>query len=74
MDKQVKKVARPKKITWEVIYKDFRRRHPHLKKDVTYWRPHGYATIMLYLKDGRKMLYDYDSSRATFYHDDEKGV
>jgi hypothetical protein len=69
MSKQVKKTVKPKKITWEIIYKDFRRRHPTLKKEVTYWRPHDYATIMLYLKDGTKMLYNYDYSRAVFCHE-----
>lgn len=70
MGKQVDKVVKPKKITWEVIYKDFRRRHPTLKKEVLHWRPHSYSTIILYLKDGSRMLYDYDFSRATFYQGD----
>lgn len=55
-----------KKITWEVIYKDFRQRHPNMKKLVTYWRPYSYATIKLYFNDGMLAIYNYDNKKATF--------
>ena len=54
------------KLTWDKIYKDFRKRHPTLRKEVTYWHPYGFAKILLYLKDGRKMIYDYDPHMAKF--------
>lgn len=54
------------KITWDKIYKDFRRRHPNLSKDVINWRPYDYATILMQCKDGSKILYDYDTKKASF--------
>lgn len=48
-----------KKITWTTIYNDFKRRHPNLRKDVTYWCPLDYLTIELYFKDGSKGKYTY---------------
>lgn len=47
------------KITWEMIYSDFKKRHPHLKKQVTYWCPQDYLTIQIFLEDGMKMTYNY---------------
>lgn len=55
-----------KKITWNVIYNDFKSRHPNLKKEVVYWRPHDYATILLYLKAGRYATYNYDKREVRF--------
>lgn len=55
-----------RKITWCDIYKDFKKRHPNLKKEVAYWVPHDYATIKLKLKDGTSMLYNYDDHMAKF--------
>lgn len=49
-----------KKITWDVIYKDFQNRHPNMKKRVVDWRPRCYATIMLYFDDGVLASYNYD--------------
>lgn len=47
-----------KKVTWDEIYADFRRRHPTLKMMVIDWKPCGWMCIELELKDGRKMKYD----------------
>lgn len=55
-----------KKITWRMIYVDFQKKFPNLKKNVSCWRPHDYATICLYTKDGKQMLYNYDTERVTF--------
>lgn len=52
------------KITWNKIFKDFKRRHPNLSKNVSYWRPFDYATIIIYLKDGMIITYNYDEHRA----------
>lgn len=58
-----------KKLTWSMINKDFRARHPKLRKEVTYWRPHNFATILLYFKDGRLATYNYDKHAITFLSD-----
>lgn len=64
--KKQKKVEPPKKVTWTVIYRDFKRRHPNLAKMIMDWRPMGYATIQIWLKDGSLMSYDYDEHMAKF--------
>lgn len=55
-----------KKVTWEMIFKDFKSRHPNLQKEVTYWRPRDYLTIELWMDDGSTMSYDYRTHRAEF--------
>ena len=54
-----------KKITWRMVYTDFQRRYPDLRKAITYWRPYNYATILLYFKDGVKSTYNYDTKDLT---------
>lgn len=55
-----------KKITWNMINKDFRAKHPEMRRSVTYWRPYNFATILLYFKDGRLATYDYDKHKLRF--------
>ncbi len=52
-----------KKITWNKIREDFKINYPKYHKEVDYWRPHDFATIILYFKDGRKATYNYDTKR-----------
>lgn len=54
------------KITWTVIFEDFVSRHPNLSKSVASWRSHDYATILIFLEDGLRVIYNYDTKRATF--------
>ena len=61
-----------RKITWKVIYEDFKQRYPNLKKEVTYWKPLEFATIELWLKDGDRMKYDYDMKKAEFIYRKDK--
>ncbi len=53
------------KITWNKIRDQFKRTHPARHKQVIYWRPHEFGTIMLYFKDGRKGTYNYDTRKLT---------
>lgn len=55
-----------KKVTWEDMFKDFKRRHPNLGKRIVDWRPCGYATIKLYIDDGLLAKYYYDE-RCVYY-------
>lgn len=57
------------KLTWKNVYEDFRRRFPNLKKNVSCWRPYYYATICLYTKDNKRMLYNYDTRDIKFLDD-----
>jgi hypothetical protein len=52
------------KITWQNILTDFKQRHPQLSKNITYWCPHGYATILIHLQDGLKLTYNYEEHKA----------
>lgn len=54
-------MGRHKKITWNVIFKDFKGRHPKLSKNAIHFEPYDYATILIWFVGGKKMTYDYDS-------------
>lgn len=54
------------KVTWDDVYKNFRLRHPNLRNDVVGFRPYEYSTILVYLSDGRKMTYNYDTKISKF--------
>ena len=50
-----------RKITWDDIYKDFKRTHPNRSEGVMGFRPYGFATILLYFPNGKRMLYNHDT-------------
>lgn len=52
------------KVTWRIIYQDFKRRHPNLSKKAVRFEPHDYATILIYLDDGLRLIYNYDEHKA----------
>ena len=54
------------KITWRKIYADFERRHPNLSKMSANFIPYDYAEIFIYLKDGTKLVYNFDTRRVRF--------
>ena len=55
-----------KKVTWSDIYKEFRQRHPNLRKEATGYSPYDFMKILIYFKDGRNMIYDGLQKRAYF--------
>lgn len=55
-----------KKITWQSVYDDFKKRYPNFKKQVMHWQPYDFLTIMLYLDDGNKCIYNYTDHRIVF--------
>lgn len=57
------------KITWIDIYKDFEIRFPNLSKEIHDWRPYDKYQIIVYMKDGRKLIYDYDLKSANFLNE-----
>lgn len=54
------------KISWQMIYCDFKKMYPRLSKDAIHYIPHGYLTIKVTMSDGAKLLYDYYSKKVTF--------
>lgn len=53
-------------VTWKKIFEDFKKRHPKLSLLALDYSSYDYATILIHLRDGAKMIYDYDSRRAKF--------
>ena len=54
------------KVAWKDIYKDFRDRHPNLKKEIVDWRPYDFLTIMLQLSSGERLVYEYITKDVKF--------
>lgn len=64
---RIKKIEQPKrKVTWEDVYKDFRRRFPRLRREAVHWHPHDVGTILLYFGKGVKATYEYDRHELKF--------
>lgn len=57
------------KVTWSDVYKEFRSTHPNLRNEVMDYRPYDYLTIILYFKDGRRMVYKYMTNERYFLSD-----
>lgn len=57
-------MARPKKVTWDDIYKDFRSRHPRYAKKCLGFKPHDYATILLMFPNRERATYNYDTQEV----------
>lgn len=53
------------KITWRMIFQDFKVQHPGISKGAIY-RPYSQMQILIYLKSGYKCIYDYMSKRAKY--------
>ena len=62
---KIDKAVKVKKVTWEIIYKEFRSRYPRLKKLVLGYTPYDVATILLIFPDHLRMIYDYDTKRLS---------
>ncbi len=54
------------KLSWDKIYKDFRKTHPNYKNKVFWWCPHDFLKILIYLEDGRKITFDYQTREIVF--------
>lgn len=54
------------KLTWDKVFLYFKKTHPNLSKEVTYWCPSDYLTIKLYFKNGQIALYNYFDKRMIF--------
>ena len=57
-------MAKSNKITWGLIIEDFKKRHPRLSKDISYWFPCGIATIEIHMLGGMILEYNYDFHKA----------
>lgn len=52
------------KVTWKEIFDNFKAVYPNLSKNVRDFRPYNYMSIIVYLTDGTRMVYDDMAKRA----------
>lgn len=58
------------KLTWKRIYEDFKRRYPDFSKEAIYYEPYNYAEIKVWIKGGKKFIYNYDKGTGRFVKDE----
>ncbi len=58
-------MAKRNKLTWEMIYQDFKKMHPRSAKTVMGFQPYNYATILLIFPNRVRKTYNYDTKEVT---------
>ena len=53
-----------RKVTWKDIFNNFKSVYPRLSKEAQGYRPYNYMSIVVYLADGTKVVYDDMAKRA----------
>ena len=53
-----------RKVTWKDIFDNFKSVYPRLSKEAQDYRPYNYMSIVVYLADGTKVVYDDMVKRA----------
>ena len=53
-----------RKVTWKDIFNNFKSVNPRLSKEARDYRPYNYMSIVIYLTDGTKVVYDDMAKRA----------
>ena len=53
-----------RKVTWKDIFNNFKSAYPRLSKEARDYRPYNYMSIVIYLTDGTKVVYDDMAKRA----------
>ena len=53
-------------VTWLMICRDFKFRYPRFAKKMWHWCPYDFSQIVVWLEDGRKFVYDYDTQMGCF--------
>lgn len=53
-------------VTFGDILDDFKRENPNMADQIVGYRPHSHLKIMIWLKDGRILIYDYLNKRGRF--------
>ena len=57
------------KTTWDMIFSDFKQRHPNLARKIIYWEPHSPATIFIRFDDIMTITYNYDTHKVVILSD-----
>lgn len=58
-------MGRHSKITWQDIYKDFRKTYPGQLKNIGRWEPNDFLRIKIYMMDGSIITYSYFDKTIT---------
>lgn len=53
-----------KKVTWKDIFENFKTVYPRLSKGAKDFKPYNYMSIMIFMTDGTKVVYDDLMKRA----------
>ena len=53
-----------KKVTWKDIFESFKMVYPRLSKGAKDFKPYNYMSIMIFMTDGTKVVYDDLMKRA----------
>lgn len=53
-----------RKVTWKDIFENFKSVYPRLSKAAQDYRPYNYMSIVIYLEDGSRVVYDDLMKRA----------
>lgn len=57
------------KIPWKKLYDEFKATYPKLAREqVVHWEPFGQMEILIILKDGTRMVYNYLQKRSRFIY------
>lgn len=51
------------KITWKMIYDEFKDTYPSKHKETIHYEPFGVAEILIFMKDGSKYVYNHQYHR-----------
>lgn len=51
------------KITWKMIYDEFKDTYPSKRKEAIHYEPFGVAEILIFMKDGSKYVYNHQYHR-----------
>lgn len=53
-----------RKVTWKDIFENFKMVYPNLSKGAKDFKPYNYMSIVVYLADGSRVVYDDLMKRA----------
>lgn len=57
------------KITWKMIYDEFKNTYPSKRKEAIHYEPFGFAEILIFMKDGSKYVYNHQYRRLRCIRD-----
>lgn len=46
------------KITWEMLFFDFKKVFPKLSEHASFWKPFGWMKIEVFFDEGERFIYD----------------